>query len=226
MAKPPVQRNVTGFLEQVRCTQLPSQTVSSRIVFALDATASREATWDLATTLHAELFLAAADIARVAVQLVYFRGYNEFHASSWSTEPKMLLEAMTNVRCRGGMTQIDRTLRHVVNQAREAKIQACILVGDAFEESLPSVAKTAGQLGLYNVPVFAFQEGHDPGVSHAFKTIATLTRGAHVPFSTASAADLRALLGAVARYAATGRRDLDERRLPRVARDLLAQLPP
>lgn len=192
----------------------------------MDATASREATWDLATTLHAELFLAAADIGRMAVQLVYYRGYNEFHATPWSTDPQMLLEAMTSVRCRGGMTQIDRTLRHVINEARSSNVKACILIGDAFEESLTSVAKTAGQLGLYNVPVFAFQEGHSADVTHAFKTIATLTRGAHAPFSSASAADLRALLGAVARYATTGRRDLDERSLPRVARELLAQLPP
>jgi len=102
-----------------------------RILFALDATASREPTWDLAMNLHAELFQAAAGTG-VAVQLVYYRGWREFHVSPWSDVPADLLRRMTGVACRGGLTQIQRVLEHGLREAQRERIQAAVFVGDAL----------------------------------------------------------------------------------------------
>ena len=65
--KPPIvvqQTAVDGFVNQIR--ELPQRSAglqSGRLLFAIDATASREATWDLATSVQGEMFLSAADWA-------------------------------------------------------------------------------------------------------------------------------------------------------------------
>ena len=44
-----------------------------RLIFALDATASREAIWDIAAQLQARMFEEAAKIGGLDVELIYFR---------------------------------------------------------------------------------------------------------------------------------------------------------
>ena len=231
MAKLPAQRpDVERFLAEARAAPPPAQrgaTPSTRILFALDATASREPTWDLATNLHAELFQAARETEpdAVAVQLVYYRGFKEFHASSWSASPAALLAEMTGVRCRGGLTQIERVLAHALDEAKRQRIGAVVLVGDACEEPHDAVAGAAGRLAVLNLPCFVFQEGHDPAAARVFRDIAGITGGAHVPFAPGSAEQLRALFGAVARYAAQGRAGVAAIRHD-IVRGMLEQLPP
>lgn len=222
---PAGRQSVAGFLATAR--KVPpsprAKRATTRILFALDATASREPTWDMATNLHAELFEAAAG-AGVAVQLAYYRGYREFHASPWSASAPALLAEMTGVGCRGGLTQIARLLRHALAEAKRGGIDALVFVGDACEEPADQVAHAAGQLAVLRVPCFLFQEGTDPAASRVFRDVAALTGGAHVPFAPGSAAQLRALFGAVAAYAAHGRQGVKAIRHD-VVRGLLAQLP-
>src|SRR5579872_1593791 len=54
-----------------------------RLVFALDATMSRQPTWDTACALQADMFRAAASAGGLDIQLVYFRGLGECRASGW-----------------------------------------------------------------------------------------------------------------------------------------------
>ena len=222
---PAERQNVASFLAAARkVPPVPRTTpATTRILFALDATASREPTWDLATNLHAELFEAAAG-AGVAVQLAYYRGYREFHASPWSTSAPALLAQMTGVGCRGGLTQIGRLLRHALAESKRSRINALVFVGDACEEPPDQVAHAAGQLAVLRVPCFLFQEGTDPVAARVFRDVAKLTGGAHVPFEAGSAAQLRALFGAVAAYAAHGREGVKAIGHG-VVRGLLAQLP-
>lgn len=180
--------------------------------------------------LHAELFQAAADNAAdagaddLAVQLVYYRGFEEFHASPWSTSPPDLLRRMTGVACRGGLTQIRRVLAHALAEARAVRVKAAVFVGDACEEPQGQVIAAAGRLALFKVPFFVFQEGHDPTTARVFQDLARITGGAYAPFAPGSADQLRTLFGAVARYATRGRSGLREIE-HRLARDMLAQLP-
>ena len=184
----------------------------------------------MAMNLHAELFQAAADNSagggpgNLAVQLVYYRGFNEFHASPWSTSPPDLLRRMTGVACRGGLTQIQRVLGHALAEARAVRVKAAVFVGDACEEAHGQVVAAAGRLALFKVPFFVFQEGHDPRAARVFQDIARITGGAYAPFAPGSADQLRTLFGAVARYATQGRSGLREIEHG-LARDMLAQLP-
>jgi hypothetical protein len=201
--------DVEAFLRQVAAmpTARPARG-KGRLIFAMDATASREPTWDRACQLQGEMFEATAALGGLDVQLVFYRGFDECKSSKWLSTAPQLHRAMRAVFCAGGQTQIVRILGHAITAARAGHVNALVFVGDAMEESLDELMGRAGELGLLGVPVFLFHEGGDPVAARAFKEIARVTKGAYCPFDAASAEQLRALLGAVAAYAAGGRRAL------------------
>jgi hypothetical protein len=61
------------------------------LIFALDATASRERTWDNATQMTAQMFREVATVGSLSMQLVYYRGVRgmggECKASRWVDSP-------------------------------------------------------------------------------------------------------------------------------------------
>lgn len=198
-----------------------------RLVFALDATMSRQPTWDTACRLQADMFAEAAAIGGLDVQLVYFRGLSECRASRFVSDPRALAGLMERIDCRGGHTQIRKVLAHVRRESEAARVQALVYVGDAMEESVDELCARAGELGLAGVPVFMFQEGGDPIAEQAFREIARLSGGAWCRFSAGSAHELGELLRAVAAYASGGRQALQ--RLSGTSRSavrLLEQLRP
>ena len=62
------------------------------LLFALDATASRQPTWDSACRLQADMFREAAAIGGLDVQLAFYRGRDEFRPSQWVSQPERLAE--------------------------------------------------------------------------------------------------------------------------------------
>lgn len=193
---------IDAFVAAARSTA-PDPT-RARLIFALDATMSRQPTWDRAASLQAEMFEEAGRIAGLDVQLVYFRGHDECKASRFVSDAARLARLMEGIDCRGGRTQIGKVLRHAARTAREGRVAALVYVGDAMEENVDDLAAAAGDLGVLGTPVFLFREGADRAAARAFEEIARLSRGAHLAFSEASAAELGALLRAVAAYATGG----------------------
>jgi hypothetical protein len=181
-----------------------------RLMFSLDATASRQPTWDRACDLQAEMFTEAATLGGLDIQLVYYRGFGEFEATRWLGDSTELTRRMTGVRCLGGRTQIGRVLRHAIAETKAKRVNALVFVGDAMEEGIDELCDFAGQLGVLGLPIFLFHEGHDPVAEIAFQQIARLSGGACCPFDAASARQLRELLRAVAVYAAGGRKALED----------------
>ena len=181
-----------------------------RLIFALDATMSRQPTWDAACQLQGEMFREAAAIGGLEVQLVYYRGFNECRASGWVADGARLAGLMSGIFCRGGRTQIGKILAHARRETEKMKAQALVFVGDAMEEEIDDLAAAAGELGLRGVPAFVFQEGDDPVAEQAFREIARLTRGAYCRFDVGAAHQLRELLRAAAAYAAGGMRALTD----------------
>jgi hypothetical protein len=200
---------VDAFLTKVR-TLAPTGTGRGRLIFAMDATMSRQPTWDLALKLQAEMFHAVKEVGGLDVQLVYFRGLSETRASKWVGDPDALARLMSSVACQGGFTQIRRVLSHARREAEATKVNAVVYVGDCMEEDIDALSARAGELGLLGVPMFMFQEGHEPKAERAFKEIARLTGGAYCPFDAGSARQLRELLKAVAVYATGGRKALQD----------------
>ncbi|MEO1250368.1 MAG: VWA domain-containing protein [Pseudomonadota bacterium] len=181
---------------------------SGRLIFAMDATASREPTWDRACHLQAEMFEATSDLGGLAVQLVFYRGFRECKASPWLTDTKALQKRMTGVGCLAGHTQIGRVLAHAAKETKKKTVNALIFVGDMCEEDIDALGHRAGELGILGVPAFIFHEGRDPIAARVFRHVAKLTGGAYCPFDSSSAQQLKDLLGAVAVFAAGGRRAL------------------
>jgi hypothetical protein len=175
-----------------------------RLIFALDATMSRQPTWDTACRLQADMFHEAAAIGGLDVQLIYFRGLAECRASRWVANTDRLAELMSRIDCRGGHTQISKVLSHARNENERMKVQALVYVGDAMEEAIDDLCAAAGQLGLLGVPAFMFQEGYDPVAEQAFREMARLSRGAYCRFDPGAAHELAELLRAAAAYAAGG----------------------
>jgi hypothetical protein len=205
------QDEIEAFLADVRSRAITQPGgVRGRLLFAMDATMSRQPTWDRALQLQSEMFRETARIGGLDVQLVYFRGFGECRSSKWVSDPTALAELMTKVSCRGGYTQIRKVLAHVRQEAAKAKINAVVYVGDAFEENIDQICQAAGEVGLIGVPMFMFLEGRDAIAERAFQEIARLTRGAFCRFDEGSAHQLRELLSAVAVYAAGGRKALQD----------------
>ncbi len=218
---------IDAFLEQVRALgPAAASDKRGRLIFALDATMSRQPTWDSACALQTEMFLEAARSGGLDIQLVYFRGLSECRASAWVANGERLAELMSRIDCRGGHTQIAKVLSHARQEHARQPVQALVFVGDAMEEKLDDLCQAAGELGLLGVPVFMFQEGHDAVAENAYREIARLARGAYCRFDTGAAHELGELLRAVAAYAAGGKKALAElsARQAGGARALLAQL--
>ena len=184
--------------------------VQGRLLFAMDATASREPAWDRACRIQGEMFTEAARAGGLAVQLCHYGGFHGFEATPWLTNSAALLRHMGAVRCAAGITQIERVLRHAKAEAERARVNAVVFVGDCVEEDPDRLCAAAGPLRLLAVPVFVFQEGHDSMAERALRAIATLTEGAYCRFDASSAVELRDLLRAVALYAAGGRDALED----------------
>jgi hypothetical protein len=200
---------IAEFLRQAAKTPATAA-ARGRLIFALDATASRQPTWDRACRLQGDMFAAVAKLGGLALQLVWYRGYGEFQIEPWLTDSAELQRCMTSVQCRGGLTQIGRVLEHAVRETRRHRVNALVLVGDCLEEAVDPLCHQAGQLGLMGVPAFVFQEGQDRNAARGFREIARLTRGAYCAFDAGSAEQLRELLSAVAVYAVGGRPALME----------------
>ena len=221
----PAAIEISEFLAEARRTPAPYAGGRGRLIFALDATMSRQPTWDLAIGLQSHMFEAAAEIGGLDVQLVYFRGNGECRASRFVSQGEGLAELMRAISVRGGMTQLRRVLAHARDEAKAARVGALAFVGDAMEESLDELLGVAGELALAGVKAFLFQEGDERRARVAFQEIARLTGGAYSAFDAGSAARLATLLRAAAAYAAGGRMGLEALAAKEAeARPLLAQV--
>jgi hypothetical protein len=189
---PKTDQLVEDFLAKVEFEPLP---IRKRIIFAIDATASRQPTWDLACQVQAQMFIETGRYGGIDVQLVYYRGFGEMKATKFFGSAAPLIQAMTGVICRAGHTQLTRVFQHIQREHEQSPIAAAILIGDCCEEPPSVIEFSARQL---SIPVYAFLEGADPDGKAAFATIAKVTNGALIPFNANSPTQLRELLGAVA----------------------------
>jgi hypothetical protein len=214
---------VDTFLAELKTLALTSSGTRGRLIFALDATASRQPTWDTACILQAEMFREATVTGGLDMQLVYYRGLGECRASRWNPNPKQLAKTMSQIACNAGHTQIEKILIHASKETKLLRVNALVFVGDAMEENPDKLGHAAGELGRLGVPTFMFQEGMNREVEQVYREIARLTRGAYCRFDPGAARQLAELLRAVAVYAAGGMTALAIRRDTGAVK-LLAQL--
>jgi hypothetical protein len=173
---------VDAFLERNRQV-LASGGDRGRLIFALDATASRGPTWTMARDLQVEMFREVSMIGGLDVQLLFYRA-GECQASRWVSDATQLTKMMMQVACQAGLTQIGKVLTHTRKENICRKVHALVFVGDAVEEKDTDLFALARELGC---PAFLFQEGDDPAVTRTFREIARLTNGAYCSFTPGAA---------------------------------------
>src|SRR6266581_9554105 len=141
-----VSAEVDAFLRDLQRAPPPRPSGGrGRLIFALDATASREPSWDRACRIQGEMFEATAALGGLDVKLVYYRGFNECKSSKWMTTAAELHRVMRSVFCVGGETQIERVLSHAIRETRARKVNALVFVGDAMEEKVDRLCRLAGE---------------------------------------------------------------------------------
>lgn len=207
-ARTSTSEDIAAFVAKARALSPHAPGAKGRLIFALDATMSRQPTWDMACTLQGDMFREAAALGSLDIRLVYYRGFNECRATGWISDSGKLATLMSKIDCRGGDTQISKVLSEARREAIASGVRAVVFVGDAMEERIDELCATAGELGMLKVPVFLFQEGDDAVAERAFREIARLTGGAWCRFDPGAAAQLRELLRAAAAYAVGGREAL------------------
>jgi hypothetical protein len=204
---------VKEFLDKAR-------TARGRLIFALDATASRQPTWDSAVELQSQMFAEAGKIGGLEVQLVYYRGKDECKSSRWTVDAYQLAHTMRKIMCIAGETQIGKILAHARSEHAHQAVSALVFVGDAMEEDHGTLCDAAAGAGM---PIFVFQEGNRQEVAQTFREIARVTKGAHAQFDAGAAHKLAELLRAVAAFAVGGVQALQDLRTDS-ARLLLGQM--
>ena len=121
---------------------------SGRLIFALDATMSRQPTWDRAVTIQASMFDAVGKAGGLSVQLVFFRGIDECRASKWVINAAALRDLMLGIRMSRWTYTDCQSLNHANRETTKAKVSALVFIGDAIEEEIHLLCQKAGELGI------------------------------------------------------------------------------
>src|SRR5579885_613206 len=89
-AKTSTSEDVAAFVAKARALSPHAPGAKGRLIFALDATMSRQPTWDMACALQADMFREAASLGSLDIRLIYYRGLNECRASNWISDSARL----------------------------------------------------------------------------------------------------------------------------------------
>ena len=135
----------------------------------MDATASREPTWDRACQVQGQMFLETAALGGLEVQLVYYRGFDECRASRWVSQPSDLVRLMTRVFCLAGQTKIGRVLQHAVRETQRSGLRSLCWSATVSRRTSMKLARSRASSACWvcGVPV---PGGHNLRQSERFGT--------------------------------------------------------
>ena len=200
-----------------------------RMIFALDATGSRQPTWNLAKSMQRDMLAEAAKIGTLDVALSYFRNSRHDHDmrfSDFTSDPNSLIELMNGIDCEFGPTQIIGMISHALFLHSQEPINAMVYIGDNQEEDDFSFYDMCRRVASSGMKLFIFHELNSETArrdAEIFRKGAELAGGAYMEFSEGSAKELRELLLAVAAFATGGLKALGNQN-SNAARLLLTQL--
>src|SRR6476619_8031714 len=125
-AKPSASEDIAAFVAKARAMSPNTAGAKGRLVFALDATMSRQPTWDMACALQADMFREAASLGSLDIRLVYYRGFDECRATRWISDAAELAKLMGKIDCQGGKTQIGKVLSEARREAVASAVRAVV----------------------------------------------------------------------------------------------------
>lgn len=181
-----------------------------RLVFAVDATASREPAWAAARQVTDVLVKALP--GELDVALAVHGGARVHTFTAFTSDANTLRDRAAGVTCQAGST---RLLPILSASLKQPGVRVVIYIGDVFEESMPQGRQLADAMGNQGTRLIVLHDTADPGArrdAEVFWDLAKRTGGCVLPFDAAASARLRDLLSAVAVYAVGGEKLLRERR--------------
>jgi hypothetical protein len=191
-----------------------------KLLFSMDATASRQPSWDVAQEITLSMFDVMPGGLKIA--LAYHSGGHLKAVTDFRADAAYFKDQIAGVQCEAGLT----ALCEILESASEIPaLSSLIYIGDCFEERLDTASRLAQKLKTNGVRCFMFLEGDDGEAREAFNTIAEITGGAVFPFEQQSLVRVKEKLDAIAAFSAGGMKLLKENqgRLPG-ARELIAKL--
>jgi hypothetical protein len=182
-----------------------------RLVFAVDATASREPAWAAARQVTDVLVKALPGELDVALAV---HGGGRVHTfTGFTNDANTLRDRAAGIECVSGMT---RLLPILSATAKQPGVRVVIYIGDVFEESVLQGRRLADAMGVAGVKLIVLHDTTaDPGArrdAEVFWDLAKRTGGCVLPFDASAPGRLRDILSAAAVYAVGGEKLLRERR--------------
>jgi hypothetical protein len=181
-----------------------------RLVFAVDATASREPAWAAARQVTDSLVKALPGELDVALAV---HGGSRVHTfTEFTSNAAILRDRAAGVTCEAGFT---RLLPILSASLKQQSVRVVVYIGDVFEESQASGRNLADPMGARGIKLFVLHDTIDASArrdAEVFWDLAKRTGGCVLPFDASAPDRLRDLLAAVAVYAVGGERLLRERR--------------
>lgn len=181
-----------------------------RLIFAVDATASREPAWRAARGVTDSLVKALPGALDVALAV---HGGGRVHTfTPYTTAANTLRDRAAGVMCKAGFT---RLLPIMASAVKDPGVKVVIYIGDVFEESLARGRRLADSMGARGTRLIVLHDTADPaarGHAEIFWDLAKRTGGCVLPFEAGASRKLHDLVSAVAVYAVGGERLLQERR--------------
>jgi hypothetical protein len=191
----------------------PADTASAtrpRLIFAVDATASREPAWTAARQVTDALVKALPGALDVALAV---HGGSRVHTfTAFTSDANTLRDRAAGVSCVAGMT---RLLPILSTSLKHPAVRVVIYIGDVFEENLLRGRQIADAMGAQKTRLIVLHDTADPAArrdAEVFWDLAKRTGGCVLPFDAAASGRLRDILSAVAVYAVGGEKLLRARR--------------
>lgn len=176
------------------------------IGFIIDATGSREHSWEQAQRIQSDMFKSITGLRSLRLRVLHFGGAS-LTDIGWQSNPRDVAKKMAAVRCSAGLTQTLPALSEFLEEAQADRAKAIILVGDSFEEDCREAQELGHLLKSAGIKLFCFLEGDDWIAETVFRDLAATTGGAFAQFG--DELPLADLCEGVALLCAGGKKALD-----------------
>jgi hypothetical protein len=188
----------------------PEAPTRPRLIFAVDATASREPAWETARQVTDALFRVLPGELEVALAV---HGGSLLHTfTPFTANAGALRDRAAGIACITGRTQLLPILERALSNPG---VRVVTYIGDVFEESPARGRKLADALGARGIRLIVLHDTVDwlaRRDAELFQDLARRTGGCVVPFDANAPQRLRELLAAVAVYAVGGEALLEAKR--------------
>jgi len=171
-----------------------------KLLFAIDATASREPAWEAAKQLTDSFFDAVPGM--IDIGLAAYGGNRVHTFTPYVADARRLRRLASGISCRAGYTQLLPILRRVVETG---DVGVVLYITDAFEEDATTAARLAEMLKAKGTRVIVLFDGWSDSEARAvFEDLAARTGGAVLPFEASAIERLKGLIAAAAVLAVGG----------------------